>query len=117
MRPLIDKFKVAKRITVKIECREGQYISEGSGTILVCCGHYYVLTAAHCVYIKDKEKSYQKENIIIKIIANNDCYCVNIINIKIDFKDDIDCAVIEVCLLYTSPSPRDRQKSRMPSSA
>ena len=22
-----------------------------------------------------------------------------------------------VCLLYTSPSPRDRQKSRMPSSA
>ena len=26
-------------------------------------------------------------------------------------------ALLEVCLLYTSPSPRDRQKSRMPSSA
>ena len=25
--------------------------------------------------------------------------------------------VICICLLYTSPSPRDRQKSRMPSSA
>ena len=25
--------------------------------------------------------------------------------------------VIQTCLLYTSPSPRDRQKSRMPSSA
>ena len=24
---------------------------------------------------------------------------------------------ITICLLYTSPSPRDRQKSRMPSSA
>ena len=24
---------------------------------------------------------------------------------------------IAICLLYTSPSPRDRQKSRMPSSA
>ena len=24
---------------------------------------------------------------------------------------------IRICLLYTSPSPRDRQKSRMPSSA
>ena len=24
---------------------------------------------------------------------------------------------IHICLLYTSPSPRDRQKSRMPSSA
>ena len=26
-------------------------------------------------------------------------------------------AIIITCLLYTSPSPRDRQKSRMPSSA
>ena len=26
-------------------------------------------------------------------------------------------ALGEICLLYTSPSPRDRQKSRMPSSA
>ena len=25
--------------------------------------------------------------------------------------------VLSICLLYTSPSPRDRQKSRMPSSA
>ena len=30
-------------------------------------------------------------------------------------KDNEDYATI--CLLYTSPSPRDRQKSRMPSSA
>ena len=32
-----------------------------------------------------------------------------------------DCEIggphLYVCLLYTSPSPRDRQKSRMPSSA
>ena len=27
------------------------------------------------------------------------------------------CSVVKCCLLYTSPSPRDRQKSRMPSSA
>ena len=26
-------------------------------------------------------------------------------------------ALVKDCLLYTSPSPRDRQKSRMPSSA
>ena len=26
-------------------------------------------------------------------------------------------SMYEICLLYTSPSPRDRQKSRMPSSA
>ena len=28
-----------------------------------------------------------------------------------------DALYFEICLLYTSPSPRDRQKSRMPSSA
>ena len=27
------------------------------------------------------------------------------------------CKWLNDCLLYTSPSPRDRQKSRMPSSA
>ena len=30
---------------------------------------------------------------------------------------DISIQALDVCLLYTSPSPRDRQKSRMPSSA
>ena len=32
-------------------------------------------------------------------------------------RKNIDDAMAYVCLLYTSPSPRDRQKSRMPSSA
>ena len=32
-------------------------------------------------------------------------------------KPEIFSHNIECCLLYTSPSPRDRQKSRMPSSA
>ena len=31
--------------------------------------------------------------------------------------DDTDTERSSDCLLYTSPSPRDRQKSRMPSSA
>ena len=30
---------------------------------------------------------------------------------------DIDKDIIQACLLYTSPSPRDRTRSRMPSSA
>ena len=33
------------------------------------------------------------------------------------FYDDVENLKRMVCLLYTSPSPRDRQKSRMPSSA
>ena len=31
--------------------------------------------------------------------------------------DEMSYLVLRNCLLYTSPSPRDRQKSRMPSSA
>ena len=35
----------------------------------------------------------------------------------VDYKVRKRAAPPEGCLLYTSPSPRDRQKSRMPSSA
>ena len=34
-----------------------------------------------------------------------------------DWRTDKLLRRLEACLLYTSPSPRDRQKSRMPSSA
>ena len=36
-----------------------------------------------------------------------------ILSEQISLYGEPDC----ICLLYTSPSPRDRQKSRMPSSA
>ena len=32
-------------------------------------------------------------------------------------EEEVEHRVPNTCLLYTSPSPRDRQKSRMPSSA
>ena len=34
-----------------------------------------------------------------------------------EFKKKLEAAGAKVCLLYTSPSPRDRTRSRMPSSA
>ena len=37
--------------------------------------------------------------------------------IQADLKTFAALGVYGTCLLYTSPSPRDRQKSRMPSSA
>ena len=36
---------------------------------------------------------------------------------NVDLEDPIENMGMKICLLYTSPSPRDRQKSRMPSSA
>ena len=50
-------------------------------------------------------------------------HCVDVGNISGTLGTDIKGAILlilkrqNVCLLYTSPSPRDRQKSRMPSSA
>ena len=35
----------------------------------------------------------------------------------VDVNNGIGDVYVKICLLYTSPSPRDRQKSRMPSSA
>ena len=37
--------------------------------------------------------------------------------IKNDLKSILGCDEMNCCLLYTSPSPRDRTRSRMPSSA
>ena len=45
---------------------------------------------------------------------NNTVYELSVIS-DTDFKDGENS--LQTCLLYTSPSPRDRQKSRMPSSA
>ena len=57
-------------------------------------------------------------------VLNNDDF-MTIVNTGDDFVHlglkicpDIDTIIYTLaCLLYTSPSPRDRQKSRMPSSA
>ena len=45
------------------------------------------------------------------------CY-LTLYNIAIESsKDGLDTSLVNTCLLYTSPSPRDRSLSRMPSSA
>ena len=49
-----------------------------------------------------------KATVLAKIEGRNPAYSV---------KCRIGANMIWDCLLYTSPSPRDRQKSRMPSSA
>jgi len=46
--------------------------------------------------------------------TNDDQYIKNLVAYA-EVKDN--CTVDDTCLLYTSPSPRDRTRSRMPSSA
>ena len=55
----------------------------------------------------------------VNFIALNDGSTINNVQIVVDLAnfDEEMLKQITTCLLYTSPSPRDRQKSRMPSSA
>ena len=48
-------------------------------------------------------------------IAGHPKYTITSGTVTLDGEDVLEMSVD--CLLYTSPSPRDRQKSRMPSSA
>ena len=61
------------------------------------------------------EEAYQSD-LISSIRDNGFNYTKGRLNIKLAQAFGF-CWGVESCLLYTSPSPRDRQKSRMPSSA
>ena len=67
---------------------------------------------------------YDPNNIFAKILRGEiPCHKIYEDEHTLAFMDvmpqcDGHCLVVpKTCLLYTSPSPRDRQKSRMPSSA
>ena len=49
--------------------------------------------------------------------SNNSVDDIRSLNEKVRIPPQIGTYKVYICLLYTSPSPRDRQKSRMPSSA
>ena len=57
------------------------------------------------------------ENTIDTSVILDDYHVAVWINAEKLLKSQVVDSFFKVCLLYTSPSPRDRQKSRMPSSA
>ena len=63
----------------------------------------------------DSGKKYGKNTRELALILSQVSPKVEHVDIAICTHQDADHA--NGCLLYTSPSPRDRQKSRMPSSA
>ena len=56
-------------------------------------------------------------NTVVLKPAPDTPWCAAVLGELIAEHTDIPAGVLNICLLYTSPSPRDRQKSRMPSSA
>ena len=66
---------------------------------------YYLLGD---LYYKTKAYSRSEINLQKAIVLDKDNFW---------YKEKLYQLYVHTCLLYTSPSPRDRQKSRMPSSA
>ena len=58
-----------------------------------------------------------KKGEVFALVGENGAGKSTLMNILYGLHTPTDGSVYINCLLYTSPSPRDRQKSRMPSSA
>ena len=69
-----------------------------------------------------KVREAERENIVSKFRHQNNTLINGVVkrvtrdNVIVEINTDIE-AILPSCLLYTSPSPRDRTRSRMPSSA
>ena len=71
-------------------------------------------TQAWIDYVKNKDDEYHRKTILERGRTNFD---ESFEGLTSEEKVLLYCLHYMPCLLYTSPSPRDRQKSRMPSSA
>jgi ParB family protein of integrating conjugative element (PFGI_1 class) len=98
-----------------ITCRPGEtdyVVHAGGNTRLRILQELYEETGdeafyrVHCLYRPWNHES----DVLLAHLREND------LRGGLSFIDKAQ-AVLDACLLYTSPSPRDRQKSRMPSSA
>ena len=75
------------------------------------------LTACQTVYYSAMEKVgvHKREILVDRVEATKESQQTS----QQEFQTALErlTTLVNFCLLYTSPSPRDRQKSRMPSSA
>ena len=65
----------------------------------------------------DKLRSYRLDRVRKELVKNNLEACILFDPVNVRYALDTVNMSIYNCLLYTSPSPRDRVLSRMPSSA
>ena len=82
---------------------------KNKGTLTVAFGRFNPPHLGHLQLMNTASSSVEgdKDNYVIVPSRSND-----------PKKNPLDANTkVDICLLYTSPSPRDRQKSRMPSSA
>ena len=113
-------FSFAKTITV---------LESSSKRVIPPCPHFGVCGGCQWMDIDYEEQLVYKKNILedtLKRVGKIEEEVLPVVpserisgyREKIEFSLSKDRYLgLKICLLYTSPSPRDRQKSRMPSSA
>ena len=68
--------------------------------------------------VRDREERVEQVQSQLDSEWNNLATVTNRINqARLDLSNKLESARSQICLLYTSPSPRDKRQSRMPSSA
>lgn len=93
MKDLID---MLERVSVKIDCQNGDQLSQGTGTIVSDSDRYFVLTAAH-VISKDCETANADGEISCRLLINKKDVLLTVKNvIYIDSCEDVDAAIIEI---------------------
>ena len=124
MKKLILNFKSKDTKKIKIPRNflggKGANLSEMGRMGLPVPPGFTISTKVCDLFYKDKKKL--NKNIITLIKKELKAVEKEVSKIFGDLKNPLLLSVrsgarVSICLLYTSPSPRDRQKSRMPSSA
>ena len=115
---MLSKEQIAKRIAQEVKHR--QYINLGIGIPTLVANYI----PAHLDVVLQSENGllgigpFPKESAVDPDLINAGKQTITMLPGSALFDSAQSFAMIRGgCLLYTSPSPRDRQKSRMPSSA
>ena len=113
--------------------------ANSGGMVMGICNGFQILVETGLVpgvLLRNKYLEFICKNVFVKISNKNNSYFKNINNNILELhiahnegnyfctkdqlkeiEDNAQIAINYCCLLYTSPSPRDRTRSRMPSSA
>ena len=110
------------RFIVRVETERSGFTSKGTGVLLsprivVTCAHVIWPEWDHTNGWSDQQRKDAFES-FLSDLADKESRILIRVSDSDDAKEiDRTNAEFEICLLYTSPSPRDATLSRMPSSA
>lgn len=85
------------KITVRIDCKSGDDVNQGSGAIIYDKGIYYVMTAGHCL-LKNDSNVFDISEITLTSFAYSEPLLLTVLDIdsRNDYSDDNDYALIQI---------------------